>query len=105
MNTHPLATVTVRINGKEEKISVYNHLDTECGERRKKSDRSSFYVGYKIHTLTVLNPLTGKAYPLIPLVTGANHHDSNYLKPLVALGKALGLDIRVKFCDSRSNRF
>ncbi len=45
MNTHPLATVTLRINGKEKNISVYSHLDTECGERRKKSDRSSFYVG------------------------------------------------------------
>jgi hypothetical protein len=46
-----------------------------------------------------LNPITGKAYALLPVVTGANHHDSNFLEPLVTLGKALGLDIRFMVAD------
>ena len=103
MVSHPLLTLTVHIGGKEEKIAVYSQRDTDCGERRNKSDRSKFFVGYKVHALTVLNPLTGKAYSLLSVVTGANHHDSNFLEPLVTLGKALGLDIGFMVADQAYN--
>lgn len=105
MLSHPLATITVNVAGREEQIAVYSQLDTECGERRNKSDRSKFFVGYKVHTLSVLNPLTGKAYSLLPVVSGANHHDSNFLKPLIMLGKALGLDIRLIVADQAYDCF
>jgi hypothetical protein len=99
MVSHPLATIKVDLDGKEEHISIYSQYDTDCGERRNKSDRSKFFVGYKVHTLSVLNPITGKAYALLSVVTGANHHDSNFLAPMVMLGKALGLDIRFMVAD------
>ena len=99
ITTHPLATITVMINGKKEKISVYNQLDVDCGERRNKSDKSKFYVGYKMHTLCAINPGTGMAYPLFSLLAPANHHDKNFLAPLLAFAKAIGIDIKLVVCD------
>jgi hypothetical protein len=99
ISSYPLDSIKVKIAGKMEKLSVYNILDVDCGERRNKSDRSKYFVGYKVHTLSVINAETGLSYPLISLVAPANHHDSNFLTPLVVLGKSLGLDIRLVITD------
>jgi Transposase DDE domain len=99
LNSHPIDSIEVSIAGKKEKLSIYNHLDVDCGERRTKSDKSKFFVGYKIHTLSVIDAESVKAYPLISLLAPANHHDSNFLSPLLVLGKSLGLDIRLVITD------
>lgn len=99
MKTHPLAAMTLRINGKKEKIAIYDQLDTDCAERRNKSDRSRYYVGYKIHTLSAINPRTKMAYPLFSLLAPANHHDAVMLEPVLAFGNALGLDLHLLSVD------
>jgi len=88
---HILASL--KING--YKIRVYDDLDCDCGSRRKKRDKSIFVVGYRMHTLTAVHPETGHSIPLISLLAAANHHDSLFLGSLVALGNAIGLDIRL----------
>ena len=99
LNSYPIDSIEVRIAGKKEKLSIYNQLDVDCGERRTKSDKSKFFVGYKIHTLSVIDAESEQAYPLISLLAPANHHDSNFLSPLLILGKSLGLDIRLVITD------
>jgi len=99
IKSHPIASISVTIDGKKEKISIYDQLDTDCGERRNKSDRSRFYVGYKVHTLSVINPITQMAYPLFSLLAPANHHDTPLLKPVIAFGKALGLELSLVVVD------
>jgi hypothetical protein len=99
ISSYPIKSIEVKISGKKEKLSVYSTLDADCGERRNKSDKSKFFVGYRIHTLSVINAETGMAYPLISLLAPASHHDSNFLIPVVKLGKSLGLDIRLVIAD------
>jgi len=90
-----LATLTI----KGKKIRIYDDIDCDCGVRRKKRDKSTYVVGYRMHTLTAINPETGRTIPLISLLAAANHHDSNFLAPLIALGKAIGLDINLITAD------
>jgi len=84
----PLAKVKLP-NGKN--VRIYSEIDADCGKRRKKRDKSEFFVGYRLHTLVVINPLTGKACPLISLAAPPNHHDSLFTTQLMALAKAIGL--------------
>ena len=58
-----------------------------------------YVVGYRMHTLTAINPKTGHSIPLISLLAAANHHDSLFLAPLVRLGKAIGLDLKLITAD------
>jgi len=90
-----LATLTI----KGKKIRIYDDIDCDCGKRRKKRDKSVYVVGYRMHTLTAINPKTGYSIPLISLLAPANHHDSLFLSPLVRLGKAVGLDLKLITAD------
>ena len=90
-----LATLTI----KGKKIRIYDDIDCDCGRRRKKRDKSLYVVGYRMHTLTAINPKTGHSIPLISLLAPANHHDSHFLAPLVRLGKAIGLDLKLITAD------
>jgi len=81
------------------KIRIYDDIDCDCGARRKKRDKSVYVVGYRMHTLTAINPTTGHSIPLISLLAPANHHDSHFLSPLVRLGKAIGLDLKLITAD------
>jgi len=46
-----------------------------------------------------INAQTGHSYPLVSLLAPANHHDSNFLKPLVALAQALGIEVKLITAD------
>ncbi len=94
-----LATLSI----KGQKIRLYDDIDCDCGVRRKKRDKSNYVVGYRMHTLSVINPETGQCIPLISLLAAANHHDSQFLAPLIGLGQAIGLDIRLITADEAYN--
>lgn len=94
-NPAPLATVEVC--GK--KVRIYSDLDADCGKRRKKRDKSEYFVGYRLHLLVVINPQSGHSYPLISLLAPGNHHDSLFLSQLIQLGKAIGIDLKVVTAD------
>jgi hypothetical protein len=95
ISNYPLAKLKV---GTDE-IRLYRDIDADCGSRRTKRDKSKFVVGYRLHTLTVIDPERQVAYPLLSLLASANHHDSNFLVMLVELGKAIGLDLNVVIGD------
>jgi len=57
----PLASLD--INGK--KIRIYNDIDCDCGVRRNKRDKSVYVIGYRLHTLTVIDAKTGHSFPLV----------------------------------------
>jgi hypothetical protein len=80
-------------------IRVYQDIDADCGTRRQKRDKSTFVVGYRLHTLTVIDAKTEIAYPLLSILAPANHHDSNFLELLVDLGKKIGLDLNIVTTD------
>ncbi|MCP4139011.1 MAG: transposase, partial [Chloroflexi bacterium] len=88
---------TLKIKGK--KIRIYDDIDCDCGVRRKKRDKSVYVIGYRMHTLTAINPKSGHSIPLISLLAPANHHDSHFLSHLVRLGKAIGLDLKLITAD------
>lgn len=88
---------TIKIKGK--KIRIYSDLDCDCGKRRNKRDKSLYVVGYRLHTLTAINPSTGHSFPLVSIVGAANHHDSLFLKPLIKLAQTLGIDIKIITAD------
>jgi hypothetical protein len=92
----PLATLTV---GKK-KVRIYDELDADCGKRRKKRNKSEYFVGYRLHSLNVIDPHRGQNYPLLSLVAPANHHDNLLLPQLVAFGQAMGLNIQVITADA-----
>lgn len=92
---YPLCTIQV----KGKKIRIYSDLDCDCGKRRNKRDKSDYVIGYRLHTLTAINPSTGHSFPLVSLVGAANHHDSLFLKPLIKLAQALGIDIKLITAD------
>jgi hypothetical protein len=94
-----LASLTI----KGKKIRIYDDIDCDCGKRRKKRDKSVYVVGYRMHSLTAINPKTGHSIPLISLLAPANHHDSLFLKPLVKLAKAIGLDLKLITADEAYN--
>lgn len=56
---------------------------------------SSVSVQYRLHTLSAINPATEHSFPLVSLVGAANHHDSLFLKPLIKLAQALGIDVKL----------
>ncbi len=87
----------VEVEGK--KIRIYSDPDCDCGTRRKKRDKSYYVVGYRLHTLTAMNPSTGHCFPLVSIVGAANHHDSLFLKPLIKLAQALGIDMKLITAD------
>ena len=92
---HLLATIIIV----DQKIRIYDDVDSDCGQRRKKRDKSIYVVGYRMHTLTAINADTGRSFPLISLLAPANHHDSLFLGPLLALDKAIGLEVRLVTAD------
>lgn len=92
---YPLCTVTV----KGKKIRIYSDIDCDCGPRRNKRDKSKFVIGYRMHTLTAINPSNGHSFPLVSIVGAANHHDSLFLKPLINLAQALGIDMKLITAD------
>jgi len=80
-------------------VRVYQDIDADCGTRRPKRDKSTFVVGYRLHTLTVIDAKTEIAYPLLSILAPANHHDSNFLELLVAFGKKIGLNLNIVTTD------
>jgi hypothetical protein len=80
-------------------IRVYQDIDADVGTRRQKRDKSRFVVGYRLHTLTVIDAQTEIAYPLLSILAPANHHDSNFLELLVAFGKKIGLNLNIVTTD------
>lgn len=91
----PLASLD--INGK--KIRIYNDIDCDCGARRNKRNKSVYVIGYRLHTLTVIDAKTGHSFPLASLLAPANHHDSHFLPFLVRLAQAMGIDIKLITAD------
>jgi hypothetical protein len=91
----PLASLTI----KGKKTRIYGDLDCDCGARRNKRDKSVFVVGYRLHTLTVIDAGNGHSFPLVSLVAPANHHDSLLLPFLIKLAQAMGLDIQLVTAD------
>ncbi|MCP4392799.1 MAG: transposase, partial [Alphaproteobacteria bacterium] len=77
----------------------YSDIDCDCGQRRNKRDKSKYVIGYRMHTLTAINPSTGHSFPLVSLVGAANHHDSLFLKPLINLAKGMGIDVKLLTAD------
>lgn len=94
-----LASITI---GKQ-KVRIYDDLDCDCGKRRTKRDKSSYVVGYRMHSLTAINPENGHNYPLISLLAPANHYDSHFAHPLIALAQAIGLDVKLVTADEAYN--
>ncbi|HIQ14355.1 MAG TPA: transposase [Leucothrix sp.] len=92
---YPLATITI----KGKKIRIYNDIDCDCGKRRNKRDKSRYVVGYRLHTLTAIDAITGHSFPLISLLAPANHHDSNFLSFLVELSQCIGIDVKIISAD------
>lgn len=86
-----------KVNG--ETVSFYSDIDSALGTRRNKRDKSKYFVGYRMHTLTVIDPKTKNAYPLISVLAAANHHDSNFLELLIKLSKAIGLNAKLVIGD------
>ena len=80
-------------------IRIYDDIDCDCGKRRNKRDKSIYVVGYRMHALAVINPDTGNSIPLISVLAPANHHDSHFMMPLINLGQAIGLDLKLITAD------
>jgi hypothetical protein len=95
--TSPYSLFKVKLGDKW--IRVYQDIDADCGTRRPKRDKSTFVVGYRLHTLTMIDASTEIAYPLLSILAPANHHDSNFLEILVNLGKKIGLNLNIVTTD------
>jgi len=91
----------LKLTGK--KIRIYNDLDSDCGSRRNKRDKSKYVVGYRLHVLTAIDAKTGHSFPLVSMLAPANHHDSLFLKPLVQLAQAMGIDLKLVSADEAYN--
>lgn len=96
INTQPLGKIEMPDGSF---ILFYSDLSCDCGSRRNKRDKSKMFVGYRVHTLCVTDVESGVAFPLLSLATAANHHDSQVLDPLLALARAIGIDLRVLSAD------
>jgi len=92
-----LPITTLDIKGK--KIRIYSDIDCDCGKRRNKRDKSSYVIGYRLHTLTAINAVTGHSFPIVSLLAPANHHDSHFLPFLVNLAQAMGIDLKLITAD------
>lgn len=92
---YPLATLN--INGK--KIRIYSDIDCDCGKRRNKRNKSVYFIGYRLHTLTAVDPKTEHSFPLVSMLAPANHHDSHFLTHLVDLAQAIGIDVQLVTAD------
>ncbi len=66
-------------------------------------DCTLFVVGYRLHTLSVIDAHSGQSFPLVSLVAPANHHDSHFLPFLVKLAQAMGIDIQRITADEASH--
>jgi hypothetical protein len=82
-----------------QNIRIYQDIEADVGTRRKKRDKSAYVVGYRLHTLTVIDVRTETAYPLLSVLAPANHHDSNFLGILIEFGKKIGLSLNVVVGD------
>ena len=91
----PLATVEID----KHKVRIYAELDADCGKRRRKRDKSDYFVGYRIHTLVAIDPNSGLNFPLFSLAAPGNHHDNLFLPQLVAFGRAMGLSMDIITVD------
>ncbi len=80
-------------------IRFYADLDSDCGARRNKRDKSDKLVGYRVHTLCAVDVETEIAFPVLSLAVAANHHDSQMLEPLVAVARVIGLEIKILLGD------
>jgi len=58
---YPIAKVKI---GKKT-VRIYSELDADCGKRRKKRDKSDYFVGYRLHTLAAIDPENGHNYPRV----------------------------------------
>jgi hypothetical protein len=96
-NDNKMPLCSIKVKGK--KIKIYHDIDCDSGSRRNKRDKSNYVVGYRMHTLTAINPATGHSYPLASLLAPANHHDSLFLKPLINLAQAMGIDMQLITAD------
>jgi len=90
-------------------IRFYSDLHCDCGSRRNKRDKSKMFVGYRVHTLCVADANSGIAFPLLSLAVAANHHDSQVFEPLLAVARAIGLELKVlaadeAYADARKQR-
>lgn len=92
----PLAKVRLP-NGKN--VRIYAELDADCGKRRKKRDKSEYFVGYRLHTLVAFDARTGANYPIVNLMAPANHHDNLFLPQLLAFAHAMGLRMDIITAD------
>jgi len=92
---YPLCVIKV----KGKNIRIYSDLDCDCGKRRNKRDKSKYVIGYRLHTLTAINPSTGHSFPLVSIVGAANHHDSLFLTPLIKLAQGMGIDVKLLTAD------
>jgi hypothetical protein len=96
VNSYPLGEVELPDG---TKLRMFADLDCDCGRRRAKRDRAVRFVGYRIHTLCVVDVETGVAFPLLSLPAAANHHDLPVMEPLLALALAIGLELKVLVAD------
>ncbi|NQU64696.1 MAG: transposase [SAR324 cluster bacterium] len=94
-NIRPLFSTEIR--GK--KIRIYKDLDCDSGKRRNKRDKSPWVIGYRMHTLTAIDVKTKQSFPLISLISPANHHDSLFLKSLIQLAQAVGIEMKLITAD------
>ena len=95
--TSPYPLFKMKIGDKQ--VRVYQDIDADVGTRRQKRDKSNYVVGYRLHTLTVIDANTQIAFPLLSLFAPANHHDTNFLELMVDFGKKIGLDLNVVTTD------
>jgi hypothetical protein len=91
----PFATLDI----KGRKIRIYNDIDCDCGKRRNKRNKSTYVIGYRLHTLTAIDVTSGQSFPLVSLLAPANHHDSHFLPFLVSLAQAMGIDLKLITAD------
>ena len=92
---YPVAMVKI---GKKT-VRIYSDLDADCGKKRKKRDKSEYFVGYRLHTLVAIDPENGHNYSLFSLVAPGNHHDNLFLGQLLAFARPMGLGIQVITSD------
>ena len=96
INNAPLAKIKLPDGSN---IRFYSDLDSDCGSRRNKRDKSKYVVGYRVHTICVADTEKQIAFPLLSVAIAANHHDSQTLDLMLALADAMGLNIKVLSAD------
>ncbi len=97
VNDNPRPLFSVKVGNK--KIRIYKDLDCDCGKRRNKRDKSLYVIGYRMHTLTAIDAKTNQSFPLLSLIAPANHHDSLFLKSLIQLAQAVGIEMKLITAD------